>query len=110
MVVDVCAAGGGELWGEWGTGRWGRRTLYMAEDMEWGAVMGEGGGRGAERGKRGRRRACVPLRRPLTALIQRTWRGPSEIRSHTAKGDPAGWPFKVVTIGRDRSRSYRRAR
>ena len=34
MVVDVCAAGGGELWGGWGTGRWGRRTLYMAEDME----------------------------------------------------------------------------
>ena len=34
MVVDVCAAWGGELWGVWGTGLWGRRTLYMAEDME----------------------------------------------------------------------------
>ena len=68
MVVDVCAAGGGELWGEWGTGRWGSRTLYMAEDMEWGAVMGEGGGRGS--GEREARAA--PCVRPLKTSLDRS--------------------------------------
>ena len=61
--------------------------------------------------KEGSAGADVALRRPLTALIHPTWLAlfaRSQMNSHTCVADPPASPFKVCTIMRGRSRSYRR--